>query len=489
MPRLRPAAIRPPALVTVIVRFALSEGIFARHGANSRGPIAQRTPPLVRQTEDYSNRFRRVYAAASLAAGALTAGWGIVFAVMQEWSMVAMDVALVTVALASFTLARRHQLSAAILFSQVAFFIIITVFCLLFDVPNAVAPRVSHLFLLVLAMIGYINYQQRRSRLQLAVVALCLATFVVFASTQVALPFARPISDDFRYVGAWVNTVIAVTMLCGGLYMMRQEFARNLGRERDIMAALKNREFELFYQPQVDEAGTLTGAEALLRWRRPDGSHVSPAEFIPAAEQAGLMPAIGEFVLNEACKTLTFWREDGATRGWKLAVNVSADQFMKVDFVDTVLARIRTLEIDPARLKLELTESMMANDVDAIAEKMAALRSAGLTLSLDDFGTGYSSLSHLRRLPVQEIKIDRSFVKDAPDSKRNRLLLKSIFDIARTLDFSVVAEGIETKEQFLLLQSFGCTAFQGFYFGRPVPLAEFQRQWAKETPPPLAETA
>ncbi len=443
----------------------------------------------MRQTNDYSDRFRRVYSMASLAAGVLTAGWGIVFAVMGEWPMVVMDVALVTVAVSSFILARRRQLTAAILLSQFAFLVIIATFCLLFDVPNAVAPRVSHLFLLVLAMVGYINHQQRPSRGQLALVALSLGAFVVFASTQAALPFARPISDDFRFVGAWVNVTIAVAMLCGGLYMMRQEFARHHGRERDIAAALKNREFELFYQPQVDQAGRLTGAEALLRWRRADGSFVSPADFIPVAEQAGLMPAIGDWVLNEALKTLSFWQQEDTTRHLRLAVNVSADQFMKPDFAEIVLARVRAQDIDPARLKLELTESMMANDIDAIAEKMAVLRAAGLTLSLDDFGTGYSSLSHLRRLPIQEIKIDRSFVKDAPESRRNRLLLKSIFDIARTLDLSVVAEGIETKEQFLLLQSFGGLAFQGFHFGRPVPLADFQKQWAVETAPPLAETA
>ena len=161
---------------------------------------------------------------------------------------------------------------------------------------------------------------------------------------------------------------------------------------------------------------------------------------------------------------------------------------MKADFVDTVMARIAARELDATRLKLELTESMMAMDVDVIVEKMRALRAAGITISLDDFGTGYSSLSHLRRLPIHEIKIDRSFVQEAPDSKRNRILLKSIFDIARMLEFSVVAEGIETKEQLMLLQSFGCTIFQGYYFGRPVPFAEFQSRWANEVPP-LAESA
>lgn len=369
-----------------------------------------------------------------------------------------------------------------------SFFFIILVFCLVFDVPNAVAPRVTHIFLLVLALLGYINYQRERSRLQLAVILLCLGSFIVFSSTHVTAPVTQPIADEFRTFGTWVNTIIAVTLLCGGIYVMQLKFVQNLGQARDIKSALTNREFELFYQPQVDEAGKVSGAEALLRRKRPGGGYISPAEFIPAAEQAGLMPAIGDWVLGEACRTLAFWQQDEATRLLKLSVNVSVDQFMKADFVETLMARIAARELDPTRLKLELTESMMVDDVDVIVEKMRALRAAGIILSLDDFGTGYSSLSHLRQLPIHEIKIDRSFVQDAPQSKRNRILLKSIFDIARMLEFSVVAEGIETKEQLMLLQSFGCAIFQGYYFGRPVPLAEFQSRWVNEAPP-LAETA
>ena len=419
----------------------------------------------------------------------MTLGWGIVFACRQAWALVAVDVAVVAVALVSYLLARHRQLSAALLFSQAAFFVIIAVFCLMFDVPNAVAPRVTHLFLLVLALLGYINYQRERSHFQLALVALSLCAFIVFASTQFALPFAQPIADEFRRFGTWVNTSITVAILCGGIYMMQLKFTHNLDQARGIKAALTNREFELFYQPQVDETGRTTGAEALLRWKRPGGGYISPAEFIPVAEEAGLMPAIGGWVLTEACNTLAFWQQDEATRHLKLAVNVSVDQFMKADFVETVLVRIAARELDPSRLKLELTESMMANDIELIVEKMTALRATGITISLDDFGTGYSSLSHLRRLPIQEIKIDRSFIQEAPESKRNRLLLKSIFDIARMLDLSVVAEGIETLEQFRLLQSFGCTAFQGYYFGRPQPLPAFQKGLADEALPRLAESA
>jgi EAL domain-containing protein (putative c-di-GMP-specific phosphodiesterase class I) len=443
----------------------------------------------VKQTEDHSHRFRLAYGAASLAVAVLAIGWGMVFAAMGAWSLAAMDAAVLTVAFASYTLARRHQFSAALLFSQIAFLLIIIVFCLLFDVPSAAAPRVSHLFLLVLALLGYINHQRENSALQLVVLVLCLVAFLVFASTNVALPFAEPIADEFRLYGAWVNTTIAVIILCGGVYVMQLEFVRNLDQAREIKAALTNHEFELFYQPQVDETGRLTGAEALLRWKRADGSYVPPVDFIPLAEQAGLMPNIGGWVVLEACKTLALWQQEESSRGLVLSINVSVDQFMKPDFVASVLSRIEALKVDPARLKLELTESLMATDIDAIVEKMRALRAAGITLSLDDFGTGYSSLSYLRQLPIHEIKIDRSFVQEAPENRRNRSLLKSIFDIARMLDLSIVAEGIETKEQLLLLQSFGCTAFQGFYFGRPVPLAQFQKQWSGEASPPLAETA
>ncbi|MCJ8148643.1 putative bifunctional diguanylate cyclase/phosphodiesterase [Shinella sedimenti] len=439
--------------------------------------------------ENYSNRFRLTYGLAALAVGVTASGWGIAFAIMGAWPLVAMDVAVVFVAFLSLVLARRNQLSAALLFSQSAFLVIITTLCLIFDVPREAAPRVSHLFLLVLALLGYINYRREQSRPQLAIVALCVIAFVVFASTTAAPSFAQPIPETFQIYGSWVNTIVAVGLLCIGVYVMQLELARDLDKARAIKAALRNREFELFYQPQVDETGRLTGAEALLRWRRGDGTHVPPAEFIPAAEQAGLMPAIGEWVLTQACETLAAWRHDPATSGLKLAINVSADHFMKLDFVETVLDCLRTLEIDPALLKLELTESMMANDIDAISEKMRDLRTAGLFISLDDFGTGYSSLSHLRRLPVQEIKIDRSFVQDIVENRRNRVLLKSIFDMAHMLEFVVVAEGVETLEQLRLLRSFDCTAFQGYYFGRPVPLGEFQTRWTNDPVAPAALSA
>lgn len=442
----------------------------------------------MRQSEQYSRRFRFAYSAATLAGFALTAGWAVVFAFMQWWLMAGMELAIAAVAVASFLMARRDRMTVALLVLQYAFLVFIMAFCLLFDTPSASAPRVTHHFLLVLAMLGYITYQHKRSLPQLFVIALSLVGFVVFASAPMVFSFARPIPDEFRTIGSWVNVSIAVAMLCGGIYALQREFARNADQARDIKTALKNRAFELFYQPQFDQSGALVGAEALLRWKKAD-HYISPAKFIPVAEEAGLMPDIGDWVLNEACRTLAFWQQEEETRELKLSVNISVDHFMRPGFVDGVLERVHALEIDPARLKLELTESMVVKDIDVIVAKMGALRTAGITISLDDFGTGYSSLSHLRSLPIQEIKIDRSFIQAAPASKRNRLVLKSIFDIARTLDLSTVAEGIETEDQFRLLQSFGCTIFQGFHFGRPVALSDFQRQWATEAPAELADSA
>lgn len=437
----------------------------------------------MKRKDEYSQRFRLAYGAASATAAALAVAWGAFFTYLQAWPVVAMTVAVVLVSISSFVIARRRDISIALLFSQVAFLLLIIVFCLIFDVPSPGAPRVTHVFLLVLALLGYIGYRRDHSRLQLSIVVLCLATFVVFASTNAAPAFATPLSEAIRIHGAWINTTVAVIMLAAGVHFIQLEIIRTLGDVRDIKSALQNEEFELFYQPQVDENGGLTGAEGLIRWKKADGDYIPPADFIPLAEQAGLMPGIGSWVVLEACKTLALWQQEEATRRLMLSVNVSVDQFMKPDFVVSVLSRIEALKVDATKLKLELTESMMVTDVEPVVEKMRLLHATGITLSLDDFGTGYASLSYLRQLPIQEIKIDRSFVKDAPDNKRNRLLLKSIFDIADTLELSVIAEGIETKEQLGLLRSLGCTRFQGYYFGKPLPLQTWHERWTLEPSP------
>jgi predicted signal transduction protein with EAL and GGDEF domain len=238
--------------------------------------------------------------------------------------------------------------------------------------------------------------------------------------------------------------------------------------EIDLRHALQHHEFMLYYQPVVDENGVMTGVEALLRWQHPQRGMVSPAEFIPVAEQAGLIIPLGQWVLQAACAQLVAWNTSAATRQLTMAVNVSARQFRHPEFTDQLLDLLRVSGANPYRLKLELTESMLLSDFDDVVVKMGELRSIGVNFALDDFGTGYSSLSYLKRLPLDQLKIDQSFVRDVLIDPNDAAIARTILSLAHSLDLSVVAEGVETAGQRDFLLNIGCKAFQGYFFGRPV---------------------
>ncbi len=242
--------------------------------------------------------------------------------------------------------------------------------------------------------------------------------------------------------------------------------------EIDLRHALLHQEFMLHYQPVVDENSAVTGVEALLRWRHPARGLVSPAEFIPVAEQAGLIIPLGQWVLAAACAQLVAWNNSAVTRRLTMAVNVSARQFRHPEFTAQLLELLRVSGANPYRLKLELTESMLLSDFDDVIVKMGELRSIGVNFSLDDFGTGYSSLSYLKRLPLDQLKIDQSFVRDVLTDPNDAAIARTILSLARSLDLSVVAEGVETAGQRDFLHRCGCKAFQGYFFGRPVPIEE-----------------
>ncbi len=242
--------------------------------------------------------------------------------------------------------------------------------------------------------------------------------------------------------------------------------------EIDLRHALARQEFMLFYQPVVDDMGAITGYEALLRWSHPARGLVSPSEFIPVAEQAGLIIPLGQWVLRAACAQLVIWSGSAATRRLSLAVNVSARQFRHPDFTAQLLDLLRVSGANPYRLKLELTESMLLNDIEDVIAKMGELRSIGVNFALDDFGTGYSSLSYLKRLPLDQLKIDQSFVRDVLTDPNDAAIARTILSLARSLDLSVVAEGVETAGQRDFLLNCGCKAFQGYYFGRPLAIEQ-----------------
>jgi EAL domain-containing protein (putative c-di-GMP-specific phosphodiesterase class I) len=246
--------------------------------------------------------------------------------------------------------------------------------------------------------------------------------------------------------------------------------------EGELHRALAQREFELHFQPQVDRANRCIGVEALIRWQNPTRGTIAPAEFIPLAEECGLIQPIGQWVVEQACERLSAWARDPLTAHLSMAVNVSARQFHQVDFIERLRAAIARFGTPATRLKLEITESLLFADIDDAIAKMLALRGIGVSFSLDDFGTGNSSLAYLRRLPLDQIKIDRSFVDDLLTDPNDAAICKAVIALGKTLGLDVVAEGVETESQWQHLRDNGCTAVQGYLFGHPMTEPDF-RAW------------
>ena len=236
-----------------------------------------------------------------------------------------------------------------------------------------------------------------------------------------------------------------------------------------MRAGLERGEFFLHYQPQIDLDGQLLGAEALVRWQHPQRGVVAPGEFIPPAESSGLILPLGRYILRSACTQLAAWSQDPQRAQLTLAVNVSARQLHGPEFVDDVLRALADSGANPARLELELTESQLAEDVEAMIERMQVLRERGVRFALDDFGTGYSSLSYLKRLPLARLKIDQSFVRDLLSDANDVAIVRTIVALGQSLELEVIAEGVERQEQLDLLRQLGCRKFQGYLFGRPGP--------------------
>jgi EAL domain-containing protein (putative c-di-GMP-specific phosphodiesterase class I) len=229
------------------------------------------------------------------------------------------------------------------------------------------------------------------------------------------------------------------------------------------------------------ERGRLIGAEALLRWKHPKHGLLAPGEFIPLAEETGLILPLGDWVMEAACAQVAAWADRKETAAITLAVNISARQFRQTDFVERVLAALNRSGANPQSLMLELTESMLLDNVDDVIAKMTALKSHGLRFSLDDFGTGYSSLAYLRRLPLDELKIDLIFVRDIMADAASGAIAQAILSLGKAMGLRVIAEGVESEEQRKFLIRMGCHSFQGFLFSRPLPLAEFQLWLPKST--------
>jgi diguanylate cyclase (GGDEF)-like protein/PAS domain S-box-containing protein len=256
---------------------------------------------------------------------------------------------------------------------------------------------------------------------------------------------------------------------------MQQSLVERAAMESELRRVVALEQLVLHYQPQFDDHNHILGAEALLRWQHPIRGLIPPADFIPLAEETGLIIPIGNWVLETACRQLRLWQDQELTRELVLAVNVSVKQFHQDDFVEIVQQTVERSGANPHRLKLELTESVIVDDIADTIEKMKALKAFGIGFSMDDFGTGYSSLSYLRRLPLDQLKIDRSFINEVETNTGDAVIVKTIIAMARALGLDVIAEGVEKEAQHLFLNHNDCAAYQGFLFGQPVPVGAFEK--------------
>ncbi len=261
---------------------------------------------------------------------------------------------------------------------------------------------------------------------------------------------------------------------------MLEQANKRLSIETELRFALQNDQIVLFYQPQYNVAHRLLGFEALVRWQHPEKGMISPADFLPVAEETGLIIELGERILYLACRQLAAWHAQDFEVP-HLAVNISPAQFKHCRFVDVVASTLASTGADAHSVMLEITENMIIKDVNTVIEKMQLLKQSGIRFSIDDFGTGYSSLAYLKRLPIDQLKIDRSFVQDIPYNKNDVAIVNTIISLADNLRLEVIAEGVETLEQLNCLAESGCNAFQGFWFSPPLPAYQYEEGYTQSS--------
>lgn len=417
-------------------------------------------------------------------------GWAILFALHEQWAAVPMELWLLATGIAGLMMIRQQKAHAAGVLVLGTLFVTLICVCLVLDVPSDKVPRSSHHLLPSLGAGAYLLLRGRHRLLRHGVPLLFFAAFVFLDLTRFGLAPAYVQPDDVRALNAWGNNFFAMATLYMVLQVMQADVNARNALEADFRTGLVEGQFLLYYQPQVQADGRVIGAEALVRWKHPRHGMVSPGDFIPMAEQTGLILPLGDWVLKQACMQLSAWARHPDSSALQLAVNVSARQFRQPDFVAQVLSIVERCGIEPSRLKLELTESMLVNDVEDIIGKMSALKERGVSFSLDDFGTGFSSLSYLKRLPLDQLKIDQAFVRDVQTNPNDAAIASTVVSLGQNLGLEVIAEGVETDGQRSFLTSIGCHRFQGYLFSKPVPIAEFdgllsrQREDAAARPSP-----
>lgn len=418
-------------------------------------------------------RERRALMLCSLAMLVIGLVWGSYFAVVGNWLLAAMDLCMVASGAITAALIWRKQIRSAAVLVFTTLFLVIFLIAWVFDSPTPANPRTAHMYLLPLGAAALLTFRDASAWLRHGIAVGCMLAMLVLC-----VPFASPwpayaLPEDLRTVGTWVQPATALALLYLVLHVMQNDASMRSALEGELRQAVAHKQFVLHYQPQLDLLGRMIGAEALIRWQHPQRGLVYPGHFIDTAEQTGLMLPMGHWVLQQACAQLQAWSTEPACQHLRLSVNISQLQFRQSDFVPQVLGLIERYGIRAELLELEVTESMLVQDLDDIIQKMQALRARGVTFSLDDFGTGYSSLNHLKRLPLNQLKIDQSFVRDVLTNANDASIARTVVTLGHNLGLSVIAEGVETAEQQAFLAACGCEYFQGYLYSRPIPLEAF----------------
>ena len=399
--------------------------------------------------------------------------WFVALMVIDRPLLAGINLAMAAFGACLLVLLRRGRLRLATILAAHLALLAVAASCL-FDNPPAGLPKATLLYFLPIATGSYFVFQRDNLYLRLVLPAFYLLAFVAFSLLPLAISDPELlIPPEAALVAAWVNTVSALAALVFTLGLMHADLSDRRGWEHDLRRAIAGAEFRLAYQPQVDRSGRWVGAEALVRWHSPQRGNVPPSQFIPLAEETGQIVPIGDWVLRAACAQLAQWNAQPGTAHMTLSVNISVAQFLQPDFVRNVTDIVTRSGCDVSRLKLELTESMLAENMPDMAARMQALCDIGLVWALDDLGAGYSSLQALSRFPFAQIKLDQSFVRGLPADESSLHIVEAMISLADTLSLVSVAEGVETQEQFRCLVEAGCQVFQGYLFGRPMDIDRF----------------
>lgn len=434
---------------------------------------ASESEPLAALGAKHRSRVRRMILGHSAATAVVSSYWAVYFAFTGLWIVVGLQLLAVGAAAVTTSLALHGRMRLASRVLIVAIYLLVCFGAIFIDPPVAGVNRSIHHFLIATGVMSCLLMRAERMGLRRLVPMTCFLTWAAFSSFELGIATSIALPVAARAHTGWVNCFAAILMVYAALHVILTDAAERSAEEGELREALLRGDLLLHYQPQVDAEGQLTGAEALIRWKHPRRGMVPPGDFISLAEKSGLMLPMGTWILKTACEKLVVWSHRPETSSLVMAVNVSIVQFSAPNFVDTVLGVLERSGANPARLKLEVTEGMFAKDLDDIVGKMTRLKAHGVAFSLDDFGTGFSSLSYLRRLPLDQLKIDQSFVSHMLGSKKDAAIVQAVITLGQSMELDVIAEGVETEDQRQFLLALGCTAYQGYLFSRPVAAKDF----------------